>query len=227
MELKVLIVISTIILIYVDDVLLQDPSMLYEFQNNLINRRPQGHPLLDCLVDHLMPRMWDYYDPFVANAITVGIYEFIIGTAMESVTKKMIHHPSAPGFPEYVRLKLGVPAPYAYWLFPRDKYPDVSAYIQAVPDLLAVVNRINDVLSFYKEELAGDDNNFVHMRAKVAGKDVVSTLDDISDETMIAIRNISATLAGDAATLEAFHVWLAGYIHYHLCTSRYRLQELF
>jgi hypothetical protein len=227
MDLKVLIAICTIIMIYVDDVLPQDPSMLYEFQNNLINRRPQGHPLLDCLVEQLMPRMWDYYEPLVANAITVGFYEFIIGTAMEGLTKTMIHHPSAPRFPEYVRFKSGAPAQYGYWMFPRDKYPDVSAYIQAVPDLLSVINRMNDILSFYKEELAGENDNFVHMRAKVAGKDVISTLDDTCEETMLGIRNISATLASDAAAHKAFHVWLAGYIYHHLCTSRYRLKELF
>jgi hypothetical protein len=155
MDLKVLIVVSHLVLFYIDDILSQNPSALYEFQTNLINRRPQGHPFLDCLVEHLIPRMWHYFDPVAANAITIGFYEFILGTAMESLTKKMIHHPSGSGFPEYVRLKSGVPAPCAYWIFPRDKHPDVSAYIQAVPDLLAIINRINDILSFYKEELAG------------------------------------------------------------------------
>jgi hypothetical protein len=170
--------------------------------------------------------MWDYFDPIAANAIIIGFHEFINGTMMESITKTIIHHARAPNFPEYVRLQSGAPALYAYWIFPRHKHPDLSTYVQAIPDLLALINRVNDIFSFYKEELAGEDDNFVHMRAKTSGKDVIITLEDICDETIELVNNISATLATDTAAYLAFQGYLSGYIRFHLSTTRYCMKEL-
>jgi hypothetical protein len=169
--------------------------------------------------------MWDYYDAFSANAIAVGFYEFINGTVMEELAKVIPLRSCAPNFPEYVRLKSGAPAQYAYWLFPRHRHPDLGTYAQAIPDLLAFINRVNDILSFYKEELAGEEDNFVHMRAKISGKDLISTLEDICDETLQLIDNISATLA-DKPAHAVFQEYITGYLRFHLSTTRYRLEEL-
>ncbi|GJJ13593.1 hypothetical protein Clacol_007849 [Clathrus columnatus] len=226
-DLKVLIAISNLAIFYIDDNLSKKPELLYAFQLNLLNGIPQSDPILECLSKVLIPRMWKYFHPLAANAIAVGFYEFIQGTAMESITKKMTHIPSAPEFPEYVRLKSGAPAPYAYWLFYHPDCPDVSPYLQGIPDFLGVLNRINDILSFYKEELAGEDDNFVHMRAKVSGrKGIVVTLREICEETLILIDCISDTLSGTPEHLAVFQGFIIRYIRFHTSTTRYQLKEL-
>jgi Trichodiene synthase (TRI5) len=139
-DLKVLIVICNLVIFYIDDTLSINPGPLLSFQLNSLTGRPQEDPILECLAQKLLPRMWAYFDPLAANAIVVSFLEFINGTIMEGMAKSMMPlHPRASTFPEYVRLKSGAPAQYAFWLFPCDKHPDIKSYLQAIPDLLAFI----------------------------------------------------------------------------------------
>ncbi|GJJ15707.1 hypothetical protein Clacol_009985 [Clathrus columnatus] len=226
MDLKVLITICNLAIFHIDDNLSKTPEILHAFQLNLLTGITQSDPILECLSKVLIPRMWKYYHPLAANAIAIGFYEFIQGTAMESLTKNMKHHPSAPEFPEYVRLKSGAPAQYAYWLFYHPARPDITPFVQAIPDFLAIINRVNDILSFYKEELAGEDDNFVHMRAKLAGKGVVAALDEICEETLLLIDCISDTLTDTPEHQIIFQEFIVRYLRFHTSTTRYRLKEL-
>ncbi|KAJ7046420.1 hypothetical protein C8F04DRAFT_1387942 [Mycena alexandri] len=54
--------------------------------------------------------------------------------------------------------------------FPLAKHPDMSTYVQALPDIDAYLCLVNDILSFYKEDLAGKTINYLSVRAKVAGE---------------------------------------------------------
>ena len=140
LDLRVLIVICTLVIFYIDDILSTNPGPLLTFQLNSLRGTPQEDLILECLAQKLLPRMWDYFDPLAANAIAVGFLEFINGTIMEGMAKSMMPlHRCARTFPEYVRLKSGAPAQYAFWLFPRDKHPDLKSYLQAMPDLLACI----------------------------------------------------------------------------------------
>lgn len=226
MGLKVLIAICNLVIFHIDDTLSETPEVLHAFQVNLLTGQTQPDPMLECLAKVLIPRMWRYYHPLAANAIAIGFYEFIQGTAMESLTKNMNHHPSAPEFPEYVRLKSGAPAQYAYWLFHHPSRPDITPYAQTIPDFLAVINRVNDILSFYKEELAGEDDNFVHMRAKITGKGVIAALNEICEETLLLIDCISDTLSETPEHLIIFEEFMVRYLRFHTSTTRYQLKEL-
>ncbi|GJJ13623.1 hypothetical protein Clacol_007879 [Clathrus columnatus] len=173
-DLKVLIVICNLVIFHIDDTLAKTPEVLHTFQPNLLNGISQSDPILECLSKVLIPRMWKYYHPLAANEIAIGFYEFI----QDGI------YTLAPEFPEYVRLKSDASAQYAYWLFYHPDRPDVSPYLQGIPDFLKVINRVNDILSFYMEELAGENDNFVHMRAKLSGKGVVAALHEICEETL-------------------------------------------
>ncbi|GJJ13598.1 hypothetical protein Clacol_007854 [Clathrus columnatus] len=226
MDLKVLITVWSLVIYYVDDNVSRTPEVLHAFQHNLLMGRPQPDPILECLSKVLMPRVWEYYHPLAANAICIGLYEFIQGTALESITKTMKHHSSAPEFPNYVRLKAGAPAPYAYWLFYSPERSDITPYVQIMPDFLEIINWINDILSFYKEELDGEDDNFVHMRAKTSGKSAVAALDQICEETLLRMDRISKTLSESPEHLTIYKEFMVRYLRFHTSTSRYRLKEL-
>jgi hypothetical protein len=85
---------------------------------------------------------------------------------------------------------------------------------------------VNDILSFYKEELAGETVNYVHLlqavRRKESGLEVVH---DLIEEAVGLSEEIDALLIGDAK--EMWECWKVGYITYHLCDSRYKLSELY
>lgn len=84
--------------------------------------------------------------------------------------------------------------------------------------------------SFYKEELQGEQDNYVHTRAKYEGKDVFTTLGEIADETTACTQRIHAVLAdGGAARRPYAAAWRThelGYIDFHGLSGRYRLEEL-
>lgn len=52
---------------------------------------------------------------------------------------------------------------------------------------------------FYKEELAGETNNYIYNRANVAQKSVLDVLKDVVDDTMDAYVRVTEVLRGTDA----------------------------
>lgn len=226
LEVKVLITMINMLLMYVDDVLSRKPAALRAIQQAVVQRTPQTDRNIEFLVGVLLPRVWEFYDPLAATAIVNSVYEFFLGTGLETLTNGMALHPAAATYPEYVRLKSGAPAAYAFLCFPAAANPDPRAYIQSIPELCSLVNRVNDVLSFYKEELAGDTDNFVHMRMETAGMDALTALAVTADETVAATESVLETLEGNTGATAAVHDFVVGYLLFHSVPARYRLREL-
>ena len=85
--------------------------------------------------------------------------------------------------------------------------------------------RCSDILSFYKEQIAGEKDNYIHNRASVLNKDVNDVLKDVVGDVASAVNRARSTLIGDEekATWEKF---LMGYAAFHYVTPRYKLREL-
>lgn len=83
----------------------------------------------------------------------------------------------------------------------------------------------SDILSFYKEELAGEKVNYIHDRALVTEKTVPETLLDVTDETVAAVGRIR-TILGEGEARDAWENFATGYISVHTGNPRYRLQEI-
>ncbi|KAJ7642326.1 isoprenoid synthase domain-containing protein [Mycena polygramma] len=80
-----------------------------------------------------------------------------------------------PNFPRYLRVKSGTSEFYVAGIFKATKEQNLpfSKFIQAVPDAVFTIDVMNDILSFHKEELAGETYNFIHLRTRAlscAGK---------------------------------------------------------
>ncbi|KAL0948333.1 hypothetical protein HGRIS_010920 [Hohenbuehelia grisea] len=227
LDLKVILVICSIVIFYIDDKMAnEDHANMHLFPAHLVSGSPQADPILHVLATHLLPSMWTYFHPLAANCIAVSFIEFINGTVIEGmgISRDTV---KAPAFPEYVRTKSGIPTPYAFWLFPKAKFPDMQTYIQAIPDLVGFINHTNDVFSVYKEELAGETDNYVHMRAQVAETGVLSALERICDETVEEMERITAQLKdSEEAYRTFFENVLGGYVRFHMSTTRYRMREL-
>jgi hypothetical protein len=227
MDLRTLIATCTAILFYIDDFLSQSPEELQNLQLYILGGQVHSNPFLQCLLRSILPRMWDYFHPLSASCIAIGVYDFMIGNSMEAIARNADLSPHAKVFPEYMRLKSGVPAPYAYMIFPKASHPDIDSYIQSIPELLTIINNTNDILSFYKEEAAFERENYVHMRAQVYGKEILHTLQEISDETIKSIQNVINMLENEPRSRDAFCGFLHGYLQFHLTDVRYHLKELY
>ena len=85
---------------------------------------------------------------------------------------------------------------------------------------------MNDILSFYKEELAGEDDNFVHMRAGLSGNGTIAALEEICEETLTEISDVTAILAHDPEAAAVFDCYIHDHLRFHFSTTRYKLEEL-
>ncbi|KAJ6524188.1 isoprenoid synthase domain-containing protein [Mycena capillaripes] len=70
--------------------------------------------------------------------------------------------------PRYLRVKGGASEFYVAGIFKATKEQNLpfSKYIKAVPDAVFISDVMNDILSFHKEELAGETYNFIHLRTR-------------------------------------------------------------
>ena len=217
-----------------------DPVGLATFQQHYLTHQPQVDPFFDHFTAQFN-KLWDYYHPIGANVAVSALVDFASACYLEIMTEGMEISPAATHYPDYVRLKSGVADFYAFGIWPVAQFPDIKVYVQAVPAISRFASEsgltlmqlcltfrldiVNDILSFYKEELAGETVNYVHLlqtvRQKESGLEVVQ---DLIDEAVGLSEEIDALLAGGAK--EMWEHWRTGYITYHLRDGRYKLSEL-
>ncbi|KAG8824669.1 hypothetical protein FRC19_001301 [Serendipita sp. 401] len=223
---KLLISIFTFFMIYIDDRSSRgDPAPFANFQRNYALATPQLDPVLDQFADFLTV-VWSFYDPFTANAIVSSSLEFINGCYLERLTEKMPINPEAEKFPYFLRSKTGVAQAYAMMIFPAALHPSPTAFIQAIPSISYWIDITNDILSFYKEELAHETNNYIHLRAAVARRRPVQVLRDLVDESLHASNSVESILKRNTVALNAWLTFKTGYITFHISQDRYKLSEL-
>ncbi len=83
----------------------------------------------------------------------------------------------------------------------------------------------SDILSFYKEEVAGERGNYIHNRATVTQKDVNNVLMDVIGEVIEAVDRTQSVLRGKEEK-ETWDNFVTGYAAFHYATPRYRLTEI-
>ncbi|KAG6829532.1 hypothetical protein H0H92_004269 [Tricholoma furcatifolium] len=203
-----------------DDILVP----LTEFQGRFHARKPQLHPVLDCYAKFML-RLYDHYEPYVADAMVMSSVTFIAGSCLEvrSLSKNMVGSPDALLWPYYVRNLSGISGFYAYGCFPKKDHPDVVDYVQAIPEILVFTNFLNDVLSYYKEEMDGELHNYCQAMGRVSGEEPIKILQDVSDETVAVAKRAALILKDQPAARRAFKEYEQGYIRFHLDVAHYRL----
>ncbi|KAF8066773.1 isoprenoid synthase domain-containing protein [Lyophyllum atratum] len=223
-DLKIVIAICTAGMKWMDNVADDILEPLTAFQGRFHARKPQLHPVLDCYA-HFMLRLYDHYEPYVADAMVMSSVTFIAGSCLEvrSLSKGIPQSTDAKLWPYYVRNLSGISGFYAYACFPKKDHPDVVDYVQAIPEILVFTNFLNDVLSFYKEEMDGEQHNYCQMMGRVTGEAPIKILQDVSDETVAVAKRAALILKNAPAARRAFKEYEQGYIRFHLDVAHYRL----
>jgi len=67
------------------------------------------------------------------------------------------------------------------------------------------------LFSFYKEELAGETQNYVHLRAKYENKSPLCVLQDMSNEIVEACARVSRVVEGKGKIEEVVKELIQGY----------------
>ncbi|GJE84889.1 terpene cyclase [Phanerochaete sordida] len=195
-----------------------------EFVDRFHSGRPQLHPMLDLLAQEL-GRTPEYVHSYGAAGIVTSTVQFVASEVMERDVGAQPVSEAAPEFLMYRRLRNGIADAYAYPIWDKTQFPSPSVHIQAVPITSDFICYANDLLSFYKEELAGETGNFIHSRARVSGKSVEDALMNTLDDAVDAVNRARKILRGDER--QAWESFMEGYVMFHFLTPRYKLEKLF
>ncbi|KAJ6554995.1 isoprenoid synthase domain-containing protein [Mycena vulgaris] len=210
---------------YIDDI--ASHSSLEQFQQTIMSGTKQlSGPLAS--FPSVLAALYTHWDPICANFMVTAAMEFMSGTALEvrAEVVAMTIRPSAISWPRYLREKSGMAPGFSCAAFPRVVHPSITTYIQALPDIDEYLCLVNDILSFYKEDLAGETMNHVSVRAKLSGKHPKRVLVEMVEEVGDLHRRIAAILEGNPEAMTAWATLEHGFIAWHLSLGRYKLSEL-
>ncbi|KAN0074715.1 Isoprenoid synthase domain containing protein [Tylopilus felleus] len=207
--------------IFVDEAADQFPEEMpnvYRFNDRFIRNEPQGCGVLDAYAD-VLRRASDLYRPVGSHLITTATLNFVAANILEYETKTMKISSAAQRYPVYQRTLSGVAEAYSFMVFPWEV--PLNDYIQAIPDMTLFIHNVNDVLSFYKEELVGETTNQVSTLAAHANKSRLETFGELTEATIGLYKEVVKILQDYPEACEAFKRYTAGYAYFHTSTTRY------
>ncbi|KAF8874411.1 isoprenoid synthase domain-containing protein [Infundibulicybe gibba] len=220
---QIFISLYTSFLIYLDDVFQHDITAVKEFNERFIWNLPQRDPVLNDFAN-LLFGLPLYFERIVSNMIITSTLNLVTALSLEYETQGMQLHQCATGYPTFSRIMSGASEAYGLFTFPRGL--PIQAYIQALPDLMIYINNGNDVLSFYKEELAGEGLNRVSLLADCYATSKQEALDTLVDGAVNANDRVLQILAPYPGACLAYQHFRQGYIGFHASLARYKLGEL-
>ncbi|KIJ60371.1 hypothetical protein HYDPIDRAFT_170274 [Hydnomerulius pinastri MD-312] len=212
--------------IFVDETFSRFPSEVahtYQFNDRFIRRQAQGNGVLGALAD-LLHQTPELFNAVASNLVTTSILNFVTACLLEHETRDMKISTDAQRYPTYQRIMSGVGEAYSFMVF--DKEIPLNDYIQALPEMTLFIHNLNDVLSFYKEERAGESGNQVSLIAARKQTSKLEAFNGLAEITVELHGRILKIMEASPAACEAFRQYTAGYVYFHTSLQRYRLLDL-
>ncbi|TBU45807.1 terpenoid synthase [Dichomitus squalens] len=204
----------TACMLYGEDVGGQDSDAVSQFARRLVKGEPQVHPIFDRLAS-LLKEAHMYWTDVGADAIITGTVDALSATHIEFATSGLRIAPCATRYPYYLRTRAGGGPQYTHFMFARSWREKADTYLQILPSL-----------SFYKEEIAGEKSNYVHLRADAERVSPLEVLRHLTEEVLDSAERIERVVADDHELSALWHKYLQCYLEFSIRTPRYRLAEL-
>ncbi|KAI0667869.1 terpenoid synthase [Trametes maxima] len=215
----------TACMFYADDLGEEDPSAVAHFARRFVRGEHQPNAVFECLAG-LLRRAHDLWPQFGADSIVTGTLDAIAANRVESMMHTVPVKPFATRFPWYLRSRAGIGAPFTHFMFANNWRQTPETYIQILPEMDRWTLGAKYVLSFYKEELAGETQNYVHIRSAADQTSPEVVLRRLIEEVADTARRVDMIVADDAELSNIWTPYKKAYIEFHLKTPRYRLAEL-
>ncbi|EDR03562.1 uncharacterized protein LACBIDRAFT_331339 [Laccaria bicolor S238N-H82] len=221
---QIFIALYTAFLIYLDDVFQHDIELVYCFNERFILCQPQDDPVLDGFAS-LLREFPQHFGRVVSNIMTTSTLNLVTALLLEHETQNMKSSLDAHNYPTFSRVMSGASETYALFAFP----PQIPMpfYIQALPEDMMFINNVNDVLSFYKEDSAGETVNRVSNLARCHGVSKMEVIHRLSQDAATCHSQVLRILSPHRDAHTAYANFSQGYIGFHASLARYRLNELF
>ncbi|KAF8887831.1 isoprenoid synthase domain-containing protein [Infundibulicybe gibba] len=217
--------IFTACMVYLDDLALKDATVVKEFNMSFLQNKKHMHPILDGLAI-LLRTTQDHFSEINASMILASTLDYISSLIMEQDQQGMTVHTAAMNYPRYLRSLTGIARPYALFFFPQNI--PLQTYVQIIPDMINYINDVNDIFSFYKEELAGETSNHICLIAQVRGCTKLEAMEYLAQVSIDGARRMATILESHPEARALTREYLVqGYIGFHaLSRERYRLDDL-
>ncbi|KAH9846346.1 terpenoid synthase [Lenzites betulinus] len=212
-------------MLYADDLGEQDSAAVVAFTRRFVGGERQPNAVFECLAG-LLRRAYTLWPQFGADSIITGTLNALAANHIESSTRGMAVRPLATRYPTYLRLLAGIATPFTHFVFPNTWRETPESYVQILPEIDHWTLGVNDILSFYKEELAGETNNYIHLRADAEQTSVDDVLRRLVDEVADTALRVNKITEDDPELAAIWTRYTQCYIEFHLKTPRYRLTEL-
>ncbi|KII85801.1 hypothetical protein PLICRDRAFT_56281 [Plicaturopsis crispa FD-325 SS-3] len=209
--------------IYVDDAFEKDPDAIAGFNERFYSKQPHKDKVLDDWAD-LLRRVPEYFDRLPANIMVSSLLDFVTACYLEHEMGGIQVDPSGLNYAVWARRMSGAADSLALSIFPREM--PINHYIQALPDIAYFINGLNDILSFYKEELEGDTVNYISLLANYQNIPKLEVFRHVADQAVAAHASAVRILSPYKETADAFRHFSRGYVSWHTCERRYKLDEL-
>ncbi|KAI0352673.1 terpenoid synthase [Trametes cingulata] len=213
----------TACMLYGEDLGEHDPDAVTQFGRRLVKGEKQLTPIFDCLAE-LLKQAHLYWSDVGADAIITGTVDALTATAIEFATTGTPIAPSALRYPYYLRTRAGGGPQYTHFIFMRSWRERADSYLQILPEIEHWTLGTN--LSFYKEELAGETSNYVHLRADAEQASPWKVLRQLTEEVLDTARRIDVITAQDPELCALWNRYLQTYLEFSVRTPRYRLADL-
>ncbi|RAL00779.1 terpenoid synthase [Aspergillus ibericus CBS 121593] len=166
------------------------------------------------------------YEPFVGDMITKSSLDYLSVNVLEvEQNGKFKVDSNTRLFPAFLRQKSAIGEAYAFANFPKGAF-DIASYITMIPDLTLVVGHLNDVVSFYKESIVGDEQDTTMMLVSaVEGCSAYETLEKTVGQCLDSIQRMRATCVGNEDLQNVVNNFVQGFAFYHLKLPRYHLED--
>ncbi|KAM6488375.1 longiborneol synthase [Trichoderma sp. SZMC 28011] len=220
----------TWLVVQYDDIVGQSNEMVQEalqFHQRFFRGERQPNNLLEAIAI-LLREADDHFDTVMANMLQISVLKFLTSNLLERHDgfQHMAVTRAGNKFPDFYRDMSGMNVAYAVFCYPKAQYPDVSAFLEAIPDMARFIDISNDVLSFYKEEVGGDTRNYLHNRVDTSGKPMLAVLQDVSKESIEAAKRVSEILKGRGVYEQSWNESVQGYMAMHTTNPRYKMSDL-
>ncbi|KAG8915339.1 hypothetical protein FRC00_005515 [Tulasnella sp. 408] len=216
----------TALVIYAEDISHHDPESIGLFAHRLVHGKPQPNTTVEqcAALCHNASELWQVVG---STAITTATMDFMNAVYLENTTRDMVISPNAKRYPWFFRNMTGIGVAYAHFLFPKYIASNPNTFIQMIPELNCFISWGNDVLSFYKEWLAGETDTYMMLMAASQGSDPIDVLRETAQELIDTSQRILAMAEGDEKLVQHLRDFMNGYFQFHLAAVyRYHLDDL-
>ncbi|KAL5495979.1 hypothetical protein ACEPAH_3211 [Sanghuangporus vaninii] len=221
---RIYIALYTGFMTYLDDVFVSYIDAIREFVPRFVARQPQQRKELDDFAALLleMPR---FHNAVACNIILTSTLDYVSSLLIQYDVLGVPVPKSATEYPVFFRRLSGIGNGYAAFIFPASL--PVHSWIFAFPDIAYCVCTLNDMLSFYKEDLAGEvEDTLIWLTARNRNISVYESLCVIANETVDTHNRALRALAPFREAYDAYRNFASGYHGFHVESKRYKLQDL-